>query len=45
MNGSVSKIDKKFLSQFIPAKRTKSAAANVQVSHALMTILECVYPG
>ena len=35
MNGAVSKVNKKFISHLIRAKRTPSAAATVQVSHAL----------
>ena len=35
MNGAVSKVNKKFISHFTPAQRTPSAAATVQVSHAL----------
>jgi len=44
-NGAVSKVNKKLISQLTRAKRTPSAAANLQVSHALITILQCVYPG
>jgi hypothetical protein len=44
-NGAVSKINKKFISHLTRAKRTPSAAATVQVSHALITILQCVHPG
>ena len=35
MNGAVSKVNKEFISQFTRAQRTPSAAATVQVSHAL----------
>ena len=35
MNGAVSKVNKKFISQLTRAQRTPSAAATVQVSHAL----------
>ena len=34
MNGAVSKVNKKFISHLTRAKRTPSAAATVQVSHA-----------
>ena len=34
-NGAVSKVNKKFISHLTRAKRTPSAAATVQVSHAL----------
>ena len=34
-NGAVSKVNKKFISHLIRVQRTPSAAANVQVSHAL----------
>jgi len=44
-NGAVSKVNKKFISQLTRAQRTPSAAATVQVSHALITILQCVHPG
>ena len=44
-NGAVSKINKKFISHLTQTKRTPSAAATVQVSHALITILQCVHPG
>ena len=35
MNGAVSKVNKKFISHLTRAKRTPSAAATAQVSHAL----------
>ena len=35
MNGAVSKVNKKFISHLTRAKLTPSAAATVQVSHAL----------
>ena len=35
MNGAVSKVNKKFISHLTRAKPTPSAAASVQVSHAL----------
>jgi hypothetical protein len=44
-NGAVSKVNKKFISHLTRAQRTPSAAASVQVSHALITILQCVHPG
>jgi hypothetical protein len=44
-NGAFSKVNKKFISHFTRAQRTPSAAATVQDSHALITILQCVHPG
>ena len=44
-NGAVSKVNKKFISHLTLAQLTPSAAATVQVSHALVTILQCVHPG
>jgi hypothetical protein len=44
-NGAVSKVNKKFISHFTRAQRAPSATAAVQVSHALITILQCVHPG
>jgi hypothetical protein len=44
-NGAVSKVNKKFISHLTRAQRTPSAAATVQVSHALITILQCMHPG
>jgi hypothetical protein len=44
-NGAVSKVNKKFIPHLTLAQRTPSAAATVQVSHALITILQCVHPG
>ena len=38
MNGAVSKVNKKFISQLTWAKRTPSAAAAVQVSHTLPAV-------
>ena len=38
MNGAVSKVNKKFISHLTRAKRTPSAAENVQVSHALPAV-------
>jgi len=44
-NGAVSKLIKKFISHLTWAQRTPSAAATVQVSHTLITVLQCVHPG
>ena len=44
-NGAVSKVNNKFISRLTRAQRTPSAAATVQVSHALITVLHCVHPG
>ena len=42
-NGAVSKVNKKFISHLTRAKRTPSAAATVQVSHALRAVsLSCL---
>ena len=38
MNGAVSKVNKKFISHLTRAQRTPSAAATVQVSHALPAV-------
>ena len=38
MNGAVSKVNKKFIYHFTRAQRTPSAAATVQVSHALPAV-------
>ena len=38
MNGAVSKVNKKFIAHLTRAKRTPSAAAAVQVSHALPAV-------
>ena len=38
MNDAVSKVNKKFISHLTWAKRTPSAAATVQVSHALPAV-------
>ena len=38
MNGAVSKVNKKFISHPTRTKRTPSAAATVQVSHALPAV-------
>jgi hypothetical protein len=43
-NGAVSKVNKIFIAHITRAQRTPSAAANVQVSHALITILQCMHP-
>ena len=46
MNGSVSKVDKKCISHFTRAQRTPSAAATVQVSHALPAVrFSCILLG
>ena len=37
-NGAVSKVNKKLISHFTRAQRTPSAAATVQVSHALPAV-------
>ena len=37
-NGAVSKVNKKYISQLTLAQRTPSAAATVQVSHALPAV-------
>ena len=42
MNGAVSKVNKKFISHLTRAKRTLSAAATVQVSHALPAVRSLV---
>ena len=45
-NGAVSKINKKFISHLTRAKRTPSAAATVQVSHALRAVrFSCLMRG
>ena len=45
-NGAVSKINKKFISHLTRAKRTLSAAAIVQVSHALPAVrFSCLMRG
>ena len=43
MNGAVSKVNKKFISQLTRAKRTTSAAAIVPVSHVLITIVVKIF--
>ena len=46
MNGAVSKVAKKFISHVTRAQRTPSAAATVQVSHALPTVrFSCLLRG
>ena len=46
MNGAVSKVNKKFISHFTRAKLTPSAAATVQVSHALPAVrFSCLLRG
>ena len=42
MNGAVSKVNKKFISHLTRAKHTPSAAATVQVSHALPAVRSLV---
>ena len=45
-NGAVSKINKRFISHLTRAKRTPSAAATVQVSHALPAVrVSCLMRG
>ena len=45
-NGAVSKVNKKFISQLTRARRTPSAAATVQVSHALPAVrFSCLLRG
>jgi hypothetical protein len=44
-NGKVSKVNKKFISHLTWTQHTPSAATAVQVSHALITVLQCVHPG
>ena len=39
------KLKRKFISHLIWAQRTPSAGTTVQVSHALITILQCEHPG
>ena len=43
-NGAGLKVNKKFIAHLTRAQRTPSAATTVQVSHALLTILQCVHP-
>ena len=46
MNGAVSKVNKKFISHLTLAQRTPSAAATVQVSHALQAVrFSCLLRG
>ena len=46
MNGAVSKVNKKFICRLTRAKRTPSAAATVQVSHALQAVrFSCLLRG
>ena len=42
MNGAVPKVNKKFISHLTRAKHTPSAAATVQVSHALPVVRSLV---
>ena len=44
-NCAVSKVNKKFISHLTRAQHTLSAAATVQVSHVLITVLQYVHPG
>jgi hypothetical protein len=44
-NDAVSKVNKKFISHLTRAQPTPSSATTVQVSRALITILQCVHPG
>jgi hypothetical protein len=44
-NDAVSKVNKKFISRLTRAQHTPSAAATVQVSHALITTLQRVHTG
>ena len=45
-NGAVSKVNKKFISHVTRAQRTPSAAATVQVSHALLAVrFSCLLRG
>ena len=45
-NGAVSKVNKKFISHLTRAKRTPSAAATVEVSHALPAVsFSCLMRG
>ena len=46
MNGAVSKVNKKFISPLTWAQRTPSAAASLQVSHALPAVrFSCLLRG
>jgi hypothetical protein len=45
MNGAVSNVNKKFISQLTQAQHTPSAAATVQVSHTLIINLQYVHRG
>ena len=46
MNGAVSKVNKKFISHLTRAQRKPSAAATVQVSHALPAVhFSCLLRG
>jgi hypothetical protein len=45
-NGAVSKVNKDFMSHITPAQHTPSAAATVQVSHALPAVrFSCLLRG
>ena len=46
MNGADSKVNKKFISHLTRTQRTPSAAATVQVSHALLAVrFSCLLRG
>ena len=46
MNGAVSEVNKKFISHLTRAQRTPSAAATVEVSHALRAVrFSCLLRG
>ena len=46
MNGAVSRVNKKFISHLTRAQRTPSAAATIQVSHALTAVrFSCLLQG
>ena len=46
MNGAVSKVNKTFISHLTRVQRTPSAAATVQVSHALLAVrFSCLLRG
>jgi hypothetical protein len=44
-NGAVSNVNKTFISHLTRAQHTPTAAVTVQVSHLVITILQCVHPG
>jgi hypothetical protein len=43
-NGAVSKVHKKFISQLKCSQCTPSEVATLQVSHTLITNLQCMHP-